>query len=200
MTFIPSPDAARVCIRFSQGGQEFSNNFHFTKANFTNTDLDNLAVGVDGVMPDNYLQYITSDVTYVRTDAYDIRSLTGNVYRCSDSSAAGDLSYSVLPISVAAVVTLRTATRGRAGRGRIYVAGFSEEDILDGIWGAAVDDIALLYVNAVVGAATALGWTFCIRSTQLDGVQLEEAVMRPVTLIEWRNGIPGTQRRRLDRG
>jgi hypothetical protein len=199
MTFIPTPNAARVVIQYHRGTEEFSNVLHFAKTDFTSGDLDNLASAIDLWVGDTFMINITQDVTYDATTAYDIRTSTGEVRVLNDSATNGSAMGDVLPLNVALCITLYTASRGRSGRGRVYLAGLDEGHITDGYFTASATQLGLDYVNGIMGVALGVGWTLVIRSVQQDGVPLTTAVTRPVTTVAVRDNKVATQRRRVDR-
>lgn len=199
MTFIPTPHTARVVVRFTKGSEGYSNVFHFEKPSFTLTDMENLAAAVDAIVGGSYMSIWNNHISYVATDVYDIRTSTGQIVTESTTGAPGTVAGEGLPTNLAVVVTLRTATRGRTGRGRVYVAGFSESNLDEGVFNSGTLPQAKSYVDNVIAEGLAVGWVCGVRSIQTDGVINNPALMRPVTDTEVRSGIPGTQRRRLDR-
>lgn len=200
MAFIPTPNGALAVIRFAHGGFAVSNNYWFVKAGFDQTAQENLAGVLDALhTAELWAGAYNTDYAYVQTDVYDMRTLTGQKVTVATNARAGTVAGEILPVNLAIVVTLRTAARGRSGRGRVYLTGFGETAIADGLWGQANADFCKDYVDDIADAATGQGWTMVIRSTQENGVVLEEANTRPVTTTVVRSLIPGTQRRRLDR-
>lgn len=199
MTFIPTPHTARAVVRFTKGSEAYSNVFHCEKPSFTKTDMENLAAAIDAIVGGSYDSIFNNHVSYMATDVYDIRTSTGEVVSENTTGAPGTVAGEGLPTNLAVVVTLRTATRGRTGRGRVFVAGFSESNLVEGVFDANCMANAKSYVDNVIAEALAVGWVVGVRSIQTDGVTNNPALMRPVTDTEVRSGIPGTQRRRLDR-
>lgn len=198
MTFIPTPNAVRVVVKYAQGGQAFSNVFYFTKSSFTHTDMVNLAGAIDDFCS-GWRASISDGITYVGTDVYDARSSTGEIVQDATGAGPGGLSGEELPISLAVVVTLRTSARGRSGRGRVYVSGFNEGGITDGIFTSTTGTNAKNYVDGILSAGSNQGFAMVVRSTQEDHVVQNPANTRTVTLTEVRSLLPGTQRRRIDR-
>lgn len=199
MTFIPTPNTARAVVRFGIGAEEWSNVFHFTKNGFTEADMQSLADDIDDYVGNYWLASMSNGCGYIATDVYDIRTSTGPIVSANAESGPGTVSDEEESIGLAVVVTLRTATRGRTGRGRKYVAGFGAGNITDGSWTESTATDAKAFVDNVAATGVSAGWTHVIRCIQVDGVPLTEAVTRPVTSTEVRSLKPGTQRRRIDR-
>lgn len=199
MTFIPTPDCARVVIHFAHGSETWSNVLHYTKGDFNDAELEALADLIDANEASNFKGIMSVDNSYVGVTAYDIRASDGSAFFNNDGAGAGTQSGDALPISTSMVVTLRTSARGRSGRGRLYIAGF-EEAVWDGaaFTGAMVTSVVAI-VNELRTQMAGQGWTQVIRSTQQDGVKLTTAVTRPVVSAECRSALPGQQRRRIDR-
>lgn len=199
MTFVPTPNCARVVVGFSQGSWEFSNIFHFTKSSFVDADMEALAAAIDEWVDQYWLSCIGDGITYLSTDVYDIRTSTGSIITDNTHTGPGTRSGEELPASLSVVVTLRSAARGRTGRGRKYVAGWIESDLESGLWIQQAQTNAVAYCTGIAGAGAGEGWAHVLRSTQVDGVAQNPALTRLVTDYESRSSVPGTQRRRMDR-
>lgn len=199
MTFVPMEQGARAVVRWTHGAETFSNVFHFTKGNFTTPDMEALAAAVQLAAVSNLKYALSPDVSLVKTEVYDVRSSTGAVVEDTTGAGAGGGSGDTIPINTALVVTLYSATRGRAGRGRCYVAGMPESLMTNGIFTSGAIALGEEYVEYVQSRAASEGWTLCVRSAQLDKQPINPAVGRPIVSIVCRNGYPGTQRRRVDR-
>lgn len=199
MAFVPTPNTARAVIEFIQGTAKFSNVLHFTKTNFTGGDMNILAGALDDAINDVHLPNITTNVVYQGVRVYDIRTLAGAVVFNSDHAGGGAASGDPAPLNSAVVITLRTNTRGRTGRGRMYVAGFADAELSGFTWSSNALTAATNYLSGMRDNAALLGWIHVIRSTQVDHVLQNPALTREVTGFEVRSPITGTQRRRLDR-
>ena len=199
MAFIPSPHAARAVIKFAAFTQEFSNVLHFTKTEYTDTDMAALADALDAAVVSALKSSLATAVAYSGVDVYDIRTVGGNVVYNTDGIGTGSDTAEPLPVNLAIVVTLRTQTRGRSGRGRVYVGGFSEDKFDGEVWSAGAETAAEAYIQACKTNAETAGWGFALRSIQQDQVKFDTAVMRPITSFGVRNRLPATQRRRIDR-
>lgn len=199
MAFVPTPNCARAVISFVQGTSVYSNVLHFTKDNFTGGDMNILANTLDDAINEAHLGNITTNSVYTGVRVYDIRTSTGAVAFNDDHAGGGAASGDPAPLNSAVVITLRTNTRGRTGRGRMYVAGYADAELGGFTWSQNAQDAAVNYLGALRDNAALQGWIHVIRSTQVDGVLLNPAVTREVTGFDIRSAITGTQRRRLDR-
>lgn len=199
MTFIPTPHCARAVVGFSiNSTYDFGNVLHFTKTNFVEADMLALAAAIDGEM-NHLLPQLSSSCTYLDTTVYDIRTVGGGLVVDNSSTANGSIVDQPMAPQVAMVLTLRTATRGRSGRGRVYIGGWPENNFESLAFSAAAIAAAGAWAAALEAAINAAGWVWVIRSIQQDGVALNPAATRPVTSYEVRNNKAATQRRRQDR-
>lgn len=199
MALLPVPNCCRVVIKFALGAQSMSIVEHFTKADFTTSDMQDLVDDLDTATSTNWKNRISDSCSYVGVDGYDIRSSAGEVVTANAGAGIGGQQQQPLPAGVALLVTLRTAFRGRAGRGRVYLPGLTETESDAGVFTAGAIANAGTYISALQAAATNLGWTHVIVSRQLDGVALNPPATRTVTSYEVRSGLPAYQRRRTDR-
>lgn len=199
MAFIAVPDGCRAVIRNALGSEEWSIRLHFTKSSFVKADMEDLADRLDTQWAGVWKARMDTNANYIGVTCYDVRTSTGEVVQNTDNAGAGGAAGDSLPLNVACVVTLRTASRGRSARGRVYMSGFLETDVTDGVFTAAAQTAAYNQINNIKTNAALGGWTLVIASFQLDGVVQDPANTYPVTSMEVRNGVAATQRRRVDR-
>jgi hypothetical protein len=186
-------------VTFQRGDEVYSNVYHATLNDYSEADQQDLADAIDAIHTVAGMALFGDDITYVGTTVYDVRSVGGGIKFQNANTRVGGTSGDTMPLNVAVVVTHRTATRGRSGRGRTYVAGLPRGAwITTGFSSTLISDVEN-YVEAIRAAIVAEGWEFVIRSAQQNGVVLNPAVARPVTEVTIRNAEPGTQRRRVDR-
>lgn len=199
MTQQPVADCARVVIKWSMAGQDFSNVLHYVKSGYNSTEQAALAAAVAGAANSFTTGSLSQDVHYDGTDAYDIRSGTGPITPNTAGQANGGVAEDAIPINTAIVTTLYSAARGRSGRGRIYHAGYGEGSIVDGIYVAGAKTSAEAFVTNLKDNASAIGWTMVIVSRFQNHVELPNPITYPVLTFQVRSLLPGTQRRRVDR-
>lgn len=200
MTFIPIPHGARVdIIQTFMGIQTVVNRLHYVKPDFTFSDQQWLAVQIAATWQDDLGPYVADDLVLTAIRVTDMRSDDGPVYTLAPSGIAGQKLEDPLPISAALVVTLRTSNRGRSARGRMYVAGFTE-DIWDGDeFNTATAAGVLDYVHRLRDDMYPGGWGMVVASFQSNGQPRQQAQVLSVSTIEIRSRLPGSQRRRTGR-
>jgi len=135
MAFIPLPFGVKVEVSWTTGGGiAVCVNFvtKNTATAITNTDLSNIVDAFD--IWRQTLRNAQSQVwSCAGIRATDWTSESGNTYFDGAlSNPAGTESSAVEPNNVAACVTFRTAKRGRSYRGRNYIGGLNEGNVLIG--------------------------------------------------------------------
>lgn len=196
MAFIAWPDGAMAVFQWASGLGTWTNRMAFTKPDFTYVDMANLSAILEQAIRTSYKQLLADTVTFYGVDVIDMRAFGAQAYVTPYAGAPGLDTAEVLPSGVAVVITTRTPLRGRAFRGRMYLAGFAEDQLDAGIWDAGCTSECLSQVGAWRAVATASGWTHSVPTTQINKVPQSPAVMTPITSIAVRSGIPGHQRRR----
>ena len=199
MAFVPTTNGARVYCKHTKAGQEFGSVLWFAKDGF---DVGNLQQLVNIVMQewiDGLQSTMDSLVAIGPFVAYDMRTSDGVVVTATVSPVFGSNAVDGLPLKEAVCVTHRTSNRGRAYRGRTYVSGFCENEMTEGVWTSLVATNCATTINNIRTEALVAGWTFGVRSGQLDGVPRNPAIITPVSYSENRSDIPTSQRRRTRR-
>lgn len=198
MPFIPIPDAALVRIKFVCGTYEATVGLWFTRAIFDATDLSDLLDALALGLCTDWAGVLHEDVTITLLEAIDMRARDG-CYAMKSTSIAGTVSTGEpYAWGNAAVVTLKTAKRGRWHHGRIYIPGISESDA---DMAGPADGVMVV----ILGALSDLldpgipDWTPVVVSQVMDGEPREEGVTEPVTVYASRSQVWGFQRRRQRR-
>lgn len=200
MAFQPLTDGLRCVLEWGGPTVTWTNTLYFTRPNYT---LAEQQVMVDLVMDEfeNLAdEYLSLSWELKNVVGYDVRSISGPVLNTLRAPHPGTRTGTAAPLNVAGVITLRTAVRGKSGRGRMYLAGWSESDVGPS---AITDPSVFAGINAQMALTVAVwnanGWSWVVASGQQSGVVLPELVPYEITAAEMRNDILATQRRRIDR-
>jgi hypothetical protein len=127
---------------------------------------------------------------------YDLSEEFAPKYISSDENGTpGTDGTDSIPNNTAALLSHRTATTGRSGRGRNYLPGVSEAQESGGTLGSTLRDGLLISWAVLISDLDAIGWVLQVAQRFEDGVQLTTGVMRPVTSEIMKLQF-GTQRRR----
>lgn len=154
----------------------------------------------------------------VRVGIRDYRTANRPEFRDANAAVSGSAAGDALPSQVALCISLRTASTGKSGRGRVYLPGWSEAfNVANGIASAGIATAAVTFIQAIDTALKSNGMALgvlsrpaerqtIVRTTfhndgtstvdTLSNVSQKAGQVLPVTLIESRNTNWETQRRR----
>lgn len=200
MPFIPTEDGCRLILNTLVNGSLIgTNHFWFRKADFVSADLVTLAEEFRHFFYTNngVKDYISQTVDWTMK-LVDERSYDGEIY-LRDGSDDGEDITELYSVDDALVVTLYTGKRGRAYRGRLYFFGFCEDGLTDGVFNAAAIAALNTSIEAMKVATIGGGWTWCVRTSQIDKVPQNPCFLTPVSSYIVRSGIPAGQKRRGQR-
>jgi hypothetical protein len=200
MVFQPTLHGAKVQYRMFKGADVWGPTMWFSKPDFNDGDLEDIANITLNAFSVVIEDYIDDTVIMGPSIAYDMRTSGGSVATSDIGTNAGESTGDPIPLHTAFVVTLYTGKRGRAHRGRNFWSGFTEVHVTNGLFSATLAADFMIGYSNLMTAASAAGWTFGVRSGQLDGELRDPAIITPITQVAYRNLIPGTQRRRTKRG
>lgn len=201
MAFIGTTDGALVVTTYYETTteQSWSNSLWFSKADFEADDLQDLADMVKVTLVDHLVDLFRIGVSLSEVKAIDMRTVDGVVRYGAGGGGTGDVDSELMPVSVAMVLTLRTDKRGRAHRGRLYLSGWTEADMVDGAFIAGrLASVENAFTELQTDVA-AIGWTWGVHSSRLDGVARNPQVITPITSFDVRSQLPGSQRGRVHR-
>ncbi len=134
---------------------------------------------------------------------------TANKAEFEDTAAAvlGTAAVELLPVHEAVCVTLRTASAGPSFRGRVYLSGWDEaSNDGQGHIEAVAMTAAAAFITAIKNAMSASGLTMAVLSAPTDArviaptpqitIPGKPGFATPVTVVQVRNNLWDTQRRR----
>jgi len=130
MAFIPLEYTALFTLVFTTFSREWTNNIFIKDTDetaWTATTLETMADAIATWYEAVYDLTTGVDTELTRIRAYSQHSETAP-FTVVEVGSAGTLVGSLLPLSNSLVVTLQSDTRGRSGRGRVYVTGIREAD------------------------------------------------------------------------
>lgn len=199
MAFQPTEDGLRIIYRFQSGTWRWTNHLWASKPDYTDTDVNALLDEIEDNLDQFGLGALSDATSMYQLDAVDERTQGASSYIRQLTGITGTASGDKAAVQLACVVTLRTALRGRAYRGRVYIAGHAEQEITNGMFTANAQEASVSLANFVRTSAIETGWTAGVRSGFLNGVQRQQAIVVPIIAAEVRSAIPGSQRRRSNR-
>jgi len=201
MAFVAVPHACAIELRFTWAAVQVELTLGFSLlSDYTSTDLLDICDKVSTWWYTYARTYQRNQVMMREVYGRALHSQSGPAYTSTlHAGVTGTkVTSSPLPNNVAYVISLRTAGRGRANRGRNYWFGMSY-DSLNGL-----NTIDATYRNGVIGVYQALlpggaadptPHRWCVISRQLNGVPQGRAV--PITAVTTTTDFTASMRTRL---
>lgn len=198
MAFIPAPNCVQIAVLGNQAGQpcEMTVGAVFPDA-YELSDLEALALQVDGWVNEEFLVLIGSDAMYEGISIRGLSSIEDLEENLSEPLPGGSGSVA-LPANVAYCITKRTGVTGRSARGRMYafaVPADAAEDVrhLSAAYQTAYQDAW----DTLTGYITTAGFAPVVISYYTEGAPRVTASIRLITSFQARDTRLDTQRRRL---
>ena len=196
MAFTTFADTGKACMFFTWNGVKVSVCAHFDKTNPSATDFQNLADDWGDAWNGDMKANLSDDITLGDSVVYDLSAEDAPVYTYTGVNGnPGTVLVDSLPNNTAAVISHRTDDRGRSARGRSYIPGLTENNIINGIFASAFVTAMLADWATMITLVAVNGWDLVVAQRFDAGVQLAVGVTRAVT-TELMSTSPGTQRRR----
>lgn len=196
MAFTTFANASKLCMDFTWNTIVVTVCIHWQKTSPTPADFQLLADTFGASWVTNMLPIQVTELAGGLVTAYDLSAEGAPKYEYSGAvGVVGGASVGGVPNNTAAVISHRTASTGRSGRGRTYLPGVSETNVTNGVLTVAAAAAYLAAWVAIVLATEATGWDLVVAQRFSNNVQLAVGVTRPVT-TELLALKLGTQRRR----
>lgn len=129
-----------------------------------------------GTAATNFLSALSVGTALASVSIRDVNIIDQPLIQSTNPAAPGTASGQSLPNEVACVITLRTASVGRANRGRIYIPGFGTGSLAVGdTIAAATVTFVQAWANTIIGALSPSGYTLVI------GHKARAAYTSPIT-------------------
>ncbi len=206
MPFVPVTNTVEVEVRMNLDGQKIENTQYYKKASaWSSGDLVTLGNSYLVWWVNFYAVFVSSAVTLSEIYITDLTSSTSLVQSTPAPTPhpAGDRASGVLPNNVALTVSFRTGQRGRSFRGRNYISGFAEDQVVSNtVDSGTVADIESAY-NALqdVASDNSCFWVVVSRFSGVDGdgvpIPRVAGLTTDITSVLVVDPIVDSQRRRL---
>lgn len=201
MAFQPAQNTVLVELNWVGPGTVYwQNNLHFTMTDFDEADVDALLDAIEAAWTLSDLKTkVVTDVSLASLVGTDLRT-QGSWQRESIVGVAGTNVGDMAAQGAALVATMRTDKRGRSYRGRFYMAGIADDELVDGAWIIGTASDVTEFLQDVADVALIAGFTMVVLSRWLNEVERVIALGEQITSIVVRSLLPGSQRRRNRRG
>lgn len=189
-------NTAQVRIVWSKAGEPFAVNVLHGVKDFPleavdQADVDNLAAALATRVGATSYSQISNQIKISQVGIRDLDTPNNPEFiKGVAANVGGSGTAELLPLNVAACVTLRTNRAGASYRGRTYLTGWTEGASASGVMNQITADQAVLMVTAFKNAMKDAGFTMSIASRKLG-------TSEPVTSIVSRDLTWDTQRRRI---
>ena len=182
MAFQAAPSILQTTIEGRLDSQLTINDlFWFSSGAITPTTVNSLLTQLFNWVNTTLSPLLSRDQSFTRIRAVDLGSAIGLVQETA-TTAVGGVDVESAPNNVAACVSLRTAQRGRSGRGRNFVPGIPNSVItLNTLDATFITDLLDAY-NTLTGAgAFVAGWELVVLSRVTAGAPRAVGIGIPVT-------------------
>ena len=150
--------------------------------------------------------FLAPTISLTRVELQDIRSAHNAAIPSTGAATPGTSAGTALPSEVAAVISIRTAKTGQAGRGRAYIPGWATNALgASDLIAAAAFTALTNWTTNISNAITAAGLSWALILPERNGYTSpstgtvhahRDAVMAPVTSSLVRDNHWDSQRRR----
>lgn len=196
--FIPVPNTIQANVRFTMAGQLLENVLCFEYNTDFKTAADALYASLETAFWATLRTALSNQLTSNGTYMVDLSTQDGPVATYPVfTNPSGASAIGAAPNNVAYCVTHRTAKRGRAYRGRTYIAGLPLDKVANSLLDTGNRDTIVSAFNDLRADAASNSLTFVIASRYLDGAPRTTGVATPVEISVGRDLALDSQRRRL---
>lgn len=133
MPFIPAPQIIQVEFRALMAGQKIENRIMIDNlAAVVPADLDTVALGFLSWAETEYFPILPASIQLLEVVATDLSSDSGGqVSRPPSAPTFGGVGSEAMPNEVTICASLRSTSRGRSARGRLFVLGLPKSQVLE---------------------------------------------------------------------
>lgn len=183
MAFTAFPDVGRACVDFDLNTVNVSICINFKKAGATPTDFQLIADSIGTEYAAVLMPQMSNDLIQGETTVYDMATETSPVYTSiNGSGTVGGAPQDSTPNNATFLISHRTLTRGRSGRGRTYAPGLSETNVVDGqISTGRVASLLTEWLTFIINVESTTSANFVIAQRFSGGVQLVTGITHSVT-------------------
>lgn len=200
MPFVPAANTLQAELRYNYGSSLAENVLYFQgSAGVTVALATTLGNNLIGWWNTNFKARMPTQVVLREVYVTDLTTQTSfTVSVTTGLPSAGTALQDPLPFNCALCVSLRTANRGRSGRGRNYVLGLLETEVSANTVASTTVSPTLTAYGLLVGAGTFTpGLQLVIVSRFTNKLPRANALVQPVTNAVILDSVVDSQRRRL---
>lgn len=200
MAFIAVPNTVEAELIMELFGQRIENTLYFEReAEWSPAQMVELGEALQVWWADLYDAAVTTDVSLLDVIVTDISSDTApSIAVPAPADTTGESAPPTLPGNVCVSISFRTAGRGRSSRGRNYVSGLPDSQVVgNDITGDYRDQLASVYAGLLDGDFLPTGVTWVVVSRYHNNAPRATGITAPITSVTIVDTALDSQRRRL---
>jgi hypothetical protein len=182
MPFQPAPSILQTTLEGRMDNQLTINDlFWFSTGAITAVAVNSLLTNLGSWLDTTLSALLSRDLSFTRIRGVDLGSAIGIAQEVA-APYTGGVDVEAAPNNVAACVSLRTAQRGRSGRGRNFVPGIPNSVItLNTLDPTFISDLVNAYANLIGPGGFTPGWQLVVLSRVTAGAARPTGIGIPVT-------------------
>lgn len=200
MAFVPALNTVMAEVRQTIDGQQIENTLYFQSDDPpTVASMTTLGTGIAVWWEDFVLVRQSNQIEFREVYLTDLTTATAPTVTIGPfTGKVGGVGVDSCPNNAAFCVSFRTAGRGRSARGRNYVAGLPESEVVRSrLVGAFRTQLVAAYEEILPPDALAPGYTWVVVSRFTAGAPRVTALVQPITAVSSVDDVVDSQRRRL---
>jgi len=199
MPFVPAPGVVQVNVVFQLFGQRVENVWEVVPTGTIDAPLlQDIADTFRTWVEDEYLPLISNDALFLLVEAKDVSEATGaTAVSAPLAPVNGGSANASMPGGTSLAVSLRTALGGRSFRGRKYLFGLANSQVVGNQVGVSSANDFVGAINLLIGQLNTAGFPLVIVSRFANKVARTSAINTPVTVATLVDYNVDSQRRRL---
>ncbi len=200
MAFVPVADTVLAELRFDYFGQKIENTLYFRKLGGSSVAqaiglMNDLLVWWTTLLSN----YLSEDISLRELNVTDLSSVSG--YSVSQAAPTpnptGQIVAAGLPGNVALCASFRTPNRGRSFRGRNYVAGLAETNVIGNTVDSSIVAGVLGSYQGIPSSIVTSAWDWVVVSRFNAGAPRVAGIATDITSVVIVDDFVDSQRRRL---
>lgn len=205
MPFVPAPGVLQVNVGWELDGQHIQNTWYFQNdGSPTESSIADFLAGLASAIETGLLPLLSNAIKLVELvgillDTADAIAVTLSV----NPPLAGEVADESAPNNVAYCITFKSAQRGRAHRGRNYVAGLPNNQLTGNTVSSTLRAALVSFYADMASAQEPFGWTMVVvsrfsgKDSNGKPIPRTQAVVTPIQAFGTFDDVVDSQRRRL---
>lgn len=166
MPFIPAPNIVMAEVRASLAGQDIENRFMIDVLTTPDAALVSDVANIVNVWAQGtYFDHLPNAVTLREVVATDLTTSDGAQHTITPTGPfTGALTEEPMPNEVSFCISLRSGSRGRSARGRMYVLAMTKFAVVGNFLNAARADLHRQDMQDLIDVVAGQGWQMVVVS------------------------------------